>query len=146
MPTLSSLREQRSQIASLFDSSSPADAPTVYYALYHDPSRSNLFVKSDAENHPVGFVGRFQTGVDLFRPVLVLRCRQAEVAADLLAEACTVGRPYLLFSNLNQLALVGGSLQINNERILSVYALDPARLSPIHNVLVVAKAAPDVTP
>src|SRR5258708_39206050 len=104
MPTLSSVREQRSQIALLLDSSSPADAPTVYYALYHDATRSSLFVQTDAENHPIGFVGRFQTGVDLFRPVLVLRCRQAEVAADLLAEACTGGRPYLLFSHLDQLA------------------------------------------
>src|SRR5215813_10470261 len=132
---MASIREQRAHIASLLDTESAADAPTAYYALYHDPNRSALFVKDDNQGQAVGFVGRFQTGIDLFRPVLAMRCWKAEVAADLLLEACIVGRPYLLFSNLNQLALVGGSLQISNERILSIYVLDPARFSPVINVL-----------
>ncbi len=141
-----SVREQRTYIAPLLDITSPADAPTAYYALYHDANRSNLFVRMDASKRAVGFVGRFQTGLDLFRPVITMRCWQAEIAADLLAEACVVGRPYLLFSNLNQLALVGGSLEVSNERILSIYALDPSRFSPVVNVMVVNKTAQDGTP
>jgi hypothetical protein len=143
---MASIREQRAHIASLLDTDSAADAPTAYYALYHDPNRSALFVKDDEQGHTIGFAGRFQTGIDLFRPVLAMRCWQAEVAAELLVEACIVGRPYLLFSNLNQLALVGGSLQINNERILSIYELDPARFTPVVNVLVLNKTAPDGSP
>jgi hypothetical protein len=42
--------------------------------------------------------------------------------------------------------MVGGSLQIDNERILSIYALDQARFTPVINVLVVTKTAPDGTP
>src|SRR5258706_1825671 len=137
MTNMASVNEQRAHIASLLDTNSPADAPTSYYALYHNPSRSNLFVKYNDEKRAIGFVGRFQTGVDLFRPVIVMRCWQPEVAADLMAEALTVGRPYLLFSNLNQLTMVGGSLEITNQRILSIYALDPARFTPITNVLVI---------
>lgn len=143
---MASIREQRAHITPMLDVNSAADAPTAYYALYHDPNRSALFVKDDGDGHPLGFAGRFQTGIDLFRPVIAMRCWQAEIAAQLLSEACVVGRPYLLFSNLNQLSLVGGSLQVTNERILSIYALDPARFTPVINVLVVNKRAPDGTP
>src|SRR5258708_32427799 len=142
MPSIS---EQRQRITPLFDLQSPADAPTAYYALYHDPNRSALFVQSDVNGRAIGVVGRFQTGIDLFRPVLALRCPTAEVAADLLSEACRVGRPYLLFSNLNQLSLVGGSLEISNERILSIYALDPSRFKPTINVMVTTKTSADGT-
>jgi hypothetical protein len=143
---MTTLREQRVLIEPLLDTSSPTDAPTAYYGLYHDPNRSTLFVRQNTEGRAVGFVGRFQTGVDLFRPVICMRCWQPEVAADLLAESLVGGRPYIFFSNLNQLPMVGGSLQINNERILSIYALDPGRFVPVINVLVMNKTAPDGTP
>ncbi len=141
-----SLREQRALIASLLDTSSPADAPTAYYALYHDPNRSTLFVATDGAGKAVGFVGRFQTGVDLFRPVVCMRCPAPDVAADLFSQALVAGRPYLLFSSASQLPLVGGSVQISNERVLSIYVLDRSRFAPVINVLVVTKIAPDGTP
>ncbi len=143
MPTL---REQRALVSPLINTASPADAPTAYYALYHDLNRSSLFARTDAEGRAVGFVGCFRTGVDLFRPVVVMRCGTPEVAADLLDEALTVGRPYLFFSDVSQLPMVGGSLQTENERILSIYALDRARFTPVINVLVVTKTASDGTP
>ncbi len=141
-----SLREQRTRLSALLDITSPIDAPTAYYALYHDPKRSALALRSDENGTPLGFVGRFQTGVDLFRPLVVMVCRQADIAADLLAELLTVGRQYLFFSNLNQLNLVGGSLQVSSERILSIYVLDLARFKPEINVLVQFKSTPDGTP
>jgi len=141
-----SLREQRSRLSALLDVTSPVDAPTAYYALDHDPKRSALALRTDASGAPLGFVGCFQTGIDLFRPLIVMQCRQAELAADLLAEVLTVGRQYLFFSNLNQLPLVGGSLQLSNERVLSIYVLDLARFKPEINVLVRLKTAPNGTP
>lgn len=141
-----SLREQRTLAAALFDIQSPTDAPTAYYMLYHDPHRSTLFLRRDGEGRPIGVVGRFQTGIDLFRPLVTLRCRQPEVAADLLSESLIVGRPYLLFCNINQLVLVGGSLQTNEQRILSIYALDVSRLKREINVLVTINKAPDGSP
>lgn len=143
---VSSLPENRKRIASLLDIASPADAPTAYYALYHDPKRTELHVRLDSTGAPIGFVGRFQTGLDLFRPVVCMRCWQPETAADLLAEMLIVGRPYILFSNINQLPMVGGSLDVSNQRILSIYALDSARFRPIRNVLVVHKTSPDGSP
>lgn len=143
---MASVREQRNLISLLFDTNSPADAPTAYYALYHDPNRSALFVRQEPDGKPVGFVGRFQTGLDLFRPVVAIRCWSADVAADLLAEALVAGRPYILFCNLNQLSLTGGSLQVSNQRILSIYALDPARFRREINVLVTHSSGPNGTP
>src|SRR5262249_31920651 len=108
-----STTELRKAIAPLIDSDNPTDAPTAYYALYHDPNRSNLAVRFEASGiHAAGFAGRFQTGLDLFRPVVVLKCQQPEIAADLLQEVLVVGRPYILFSNANQLPLIGGSLEV----------------------------------
>jgi len=143
---MTTLLEQRRLITPLLDTTSPIDAPTAYYALYHNPNRSALFVRQDTQGRAVGFVARCQTGIDLFRPLVVVRCPDAEVAADLLQEALVVGRPYLFFSNVNQLPFIGGSLRASNERILSIYRLDPARFSPEINVLVVQKNAPDGTP
>lgn len=140
------VQDQRARIATLFDTSSAEDAPTAYYALYHDPKRSALFVKTDTQGKPLGFVGRFQTGVDLFRALVTLRCDSPETAADLLAEALVVGRSYLCFTSQDQLPLVGGSLQLSNERTLAIYKLDRAKFSPVINVLVVNKSAPDGTP
>ncbi len=141
-----SLPQQRRLISALFDMHSPSDAPTAYYALYHDQKRSHLAVKAAADGSALGVAGRFQTGLDLFRPVVALRCPNGEIAADLLAQILVVGRPYILFSNLNQLALTGGSLQISNERILSIYVLNPAHFKSEMNILVRHSAAQDGTP
>ncbi len=138
---MATLREGRQIVAGLLDTGSPIEAPTAYYGLYHDPKRSSMVARAGE-----GFVGCYQTGFDLFRPLVCMRCWRAEPAADLLAEALSVGRSYVLFANFNQLALVGGSLTLSNERILSIYALDAARFTSQINVLVVDKLAQDGTP
>ena len=71
-----SLREQRTLASKLLDASNPVDAPTAYYTLYHDQARSALFVRGERASVQ-GFVGRFQTGIDLFRPLVTLRCLDA---------------------------------------------------------------------
>ncbi|MBN2306079.1 MAG: hypothetical protein JXQ72_16470, partial [Anaerolineae bacterium] len=68
---------QREQVRQLVSDGSAADAPTAYYALFHDPARSELFVSVDEQGQTVGFVGRFQTGLDLFRPLVTLHCSDA---------------------------------------------------------------------
>ncbi len=140
------IREQRQIIRRLLDESSVVDAPTAYYALYHDSARSALATRQDGDGRPLGFTGRFQTGHDLFRPLVTLRCRAPEVAADLLAELLTPGRPYIFFANVNQLPLVGGSLHIENRRILHIYYLESARFRPVINVMVVERTTEDGKP
>jgi hypothetical protein len=120
-----SIHEQRKLVRRILDDTSPADAPTAYYALFHPPARSALFTQVDEAGQVMGFAGRFHTGFDLFRQVVTLYCRSAECAAGVLARALVPEHPYILFANLNQLPLVGGSLQIDNCRILHIYQLDP---------------------
>jgi GNAT superfamily N-acetyltransferase len=142
-PPISLLRRK---IHNLLDDSNPSDAPTAYYALFHPAARSELFLHEDRTGTVRGFVGRFQTGVDLFRPLVTLKCATPEIAADLLSQALTVGRPYILFAGLNQLSMVGGSLQIDVQRIMRIYIIDPTRFRPQMNVLVQRIIAQDGKP
>ncbi len=130
----------------LLDDSSAADAPTAYYALFHPPERSAIFTQKDRSGRVTGFAGRFQTGIDLFRPLVTLRCADADCAADVLSRALLPGRPYIFFANANQLPLVGGSLRVENERILNIYQLDVSRFSPELNVLVQTRKTADGLP
>lgn len=141
-----SIHDQRQIIRRLLDDSSVTDAPTAYYALYHPAARSSLVTRVNPDGQPAGFVGRFQTGLDLFRPLVTLHCRTAETAADLMADLLTPGRQYLVFANLNQLAHLGGSFQIDVQRFLHITYLDTARFHPKVNVMVVEKQTPDGLP
>jgi RimJ/RimL family protein N-acetyltransferase len=141
-----SIHAQRTQVRRLLDTSSAGDAPTAYYALFHDPARSKLFVQADGSGRATGFVGVFQTGHDLFRPLVTLRCRDAACAAELLDEALTLYRPYILFASLDQRLWVEASLRLENPRLLCIYRLDPRRFEPVINVLVRLRTAPDGTP
>jgi GNAT superfamily N-acetyltransferase len=146
---LFTVRQQRELISrhALLSADDPADAPSTYYALYHDPQRSVL----RADPNGQGFVGRFQTGVDLFRPLVTLFCKgtqaaQVELAADLLANVLTVGRPYLFFVPMSQLPLAAAGLQLQNQRIFVIYALDRRQFKSEINILVRREKAADGSP
>ena len=141
-----SIHAQRTQVRRLLDDSSPADAPTAYYALFHDPARSALFTHAGEKGRVTGFVAVCQTGVDLFRPLLTLQCPDAESAAALLGQALKAGRPYILFARVNQLPLVSDVLRLDNHRILHILRLDPRRFQPVINVLARSETAHDGTP
>ncbi len=130
----------------LLDDSSIVDAPTAYYALYHDARRSEVRVRLRPSGRADGFVGRFQTGHDLFRPLVTMRCRTADTAADLLAELLTPGRPYLFFASGNQLAYLGGSFALETQRVMHIYYLESKRFRPQINVMVVEKPTPGGLP
>ncbi len=144
--SVASIHEQRTLVRRLLDDSSAADAPTAYYALFHDPARSTLFTAQDSAGQVVGFAGRFQTGIDLFRPLVTLICQGAEIAADLLAQALVPEHPYILFTGLSQYPLVGGNFEIDNHRILHIYRLDVRRFQPVINVLARQEKGPGGTP
>ena len=74
----------------------PRDALAAYYALYHDPGRTRLWLNSDVHDRISGFVAICQTGFDLFQPTVVLRARDDASAVALLHEALYAGRPYYI--------------------------------------------------
>jgi ribosomal protein S18 acetylase RimI-like enzyme len=139
-------QEARKKIRQLIDDTSPVESPTAYYALFHPMDKSLLYTAEADDGQVQGFVGRFQTGADLFRPLVSLKCTEPLVAAQLLSQALVPGRPYILFASLNQLSMVGGSMHVENERILRIYTVDPRRFKTELNVMVEQRAAPDGSP
>ncbi|NJL94227.1 MAG: hypothetical protein HC915_11130 [Anaerolineae bacterium] len=89
------IHEARRKIREVVDDASPVESPTAYYALFHPAGKSTLFVQEDSRGRVVGFVGRFQTGADLFRPLVTLHCTSPQVANTLLQQALVPGRPYI---------------------------------------------------
>lgn len=143
---MTAIETQRSQIRRLLDESSPADAPTAYYALFHAAARSRLAVSHNGAGLATGFVGVFQTGFDLFRPLITLRCPDAPTAAELCAAVLTPARPYLFFAAITQLAAISGVLLLEGQRVLHIYKLDPHRFRPEINVLVQTRLGADGMP
>ncbi|MFP4322804.1 MAG: GNAT family N-acetyltransferase [Anaerolineales bacterium] len=146
MPLADSIPRARGQIRTLLDDTAPAEAPTTYYALFHPAAKSQLYVAQAGGGKLAGFLAICQTGMDLFRPLVTLICQTPEVAADLMAEALVVGRPYIFFAPINQLPMVGGSLHIERQTIFQVYVINSARFQPEVNVLVRASRTPEGTP
>ncbi len=129
------------------DESSPADAPTAYYTLYHDPARSSLYTQHDDDGTILGFLALCQTGIDLFRPLVTLQSSDAEAATEMLINALTPQRPYILFVKLGQLPYVSDHFDFDQHRTLHLYRLDPRRFIPAEiNILVQHRSAPDGTP
>ena len=130
----------------LLDTSSPADAPTAYYALFHDAARSALYTAEDARGRVTGFLSVCQTGLDLFRPLVTLHCLDETSAAMLLSRALTPQRPYILFARVEQLPRVSAHLDVDNLHALRIYRLNPRHFRPPVNTLVQTTRTPDGAP
>ena len=81
--------------------SDPVDALYAYYALYHDPGRTELFIHEDAVGHADGFAAVCQTGQRLFQPTVALRAKNERAAVDVLRRALVPGRPYTVLTTLD---------------------------------------------
>jgi GNAT superfamily N-acetyltransferase len=143
---LNELNEKRRAIRPLLSPTAPADALTSYYALWHDPRRTQLTLHHDARDRVDGFVAVCQTGADLFRPLVTLRAPDEPVAGYLLQEALTPNRPYQVIVPVMLAAAVREHMDISSSTLNRIYLLDPARFQPIINVLVQRVAGADGSP
>jgi GNAT superfamily N-acetyltransferase len=119
--------------------SEPADALYAYYALYHDPRRTQLHTHEGAAGHTDGFAAVCQTGQRLFQPTVVLRTPDARAAVELLREALVPGRPYYLITTPDLREAVAEIVDIGQPEINRIYKLELFRFKPIINVLVVTE-------
>jgi len=149
----------------------PEDALTAYYALYHDPRRTQLTLhrRPSSPEHilspstlpginPVkgqsrradGFVAVCQTGHDLFRPLVVIRAPDDDAVGDLLRRALSPGRPYYLIAPLDLTEALERFLDMPEPRVNRIYRVDAARFRLAHtaeiNVLVQERRGPDGQP
>ena len=136
---MTDLESLRLKVRPLLHFSAPSDALFVYYAFYHDPRRTRLYVREGADGRADGFVAVCQTGQRLFVPTVVLRTPSVEAAVELLREALVPGRPYYLITTPDLRDAVAEVVGIEQPGINRVYRLDLLRFQPFINVLVVAE-------
>jgi hypothetical protein len=133
---LNKLNEMRRALRPLLSPHDPADALASYYALWHDPKRTQLAISRDTQGRADGFVVTCQTGADLFRPLVTLRAPNTDAVARLLRGALVPNRPYQVIVPVTLASAVREHLDVPQSRVLSIYRLEPARFQPIINVLV----------
>jgi len=136
---MADLKTLRLKVRPLLHLSVPSDALYVYYAFYHDPRRTRLYVHEDTAGHADGFVAVCQTGQRLFEPTVVLRTPNAEVAVALLRQALLPGRPYYLITTPDLQDAVAEVVDVEQPEINHAYRLDLFRFQPSINILVVAE-------
>ncbi len=139
MATEQDLESLRVQVRPLLHLNEPADALYVYYALYHDPKRTSLYVRHDEAGRAIGFAAVCQTGWHLFQPTVVLRSGDVGAAAAVLRDALVPGRPYYVITTPDLRDAVTQVVDIEQSQINHVYRLDLSRLRLDINVLVVVE-------
>jgi len=136
---VASLEQLRLKARPLLHFSDPADALYVYYAFYHDPRRTQLYVHEDDAGHADGFVAVCQTGQRLFQPTVVLRAANGRAAVELLRQALLPGRPYYLITTPGMRTSAEKVVDVQQFELNRVYKLDLSGLQFSINVLVVAE-------
>jgi hypothetical protein len=130
------LEEQRAALRPTLSLSDAGDALAVYYALYHDPKRTQLTLHHDADGRVYGFVAVCRTGQDLFRPLVTLRARSRPVLTELLPPVLRPGWPYACVVPAELAVAVNATVTVRNASLNLVYVLDANRFQPVINVLV----------
>ena len=141
--TLQYLREHARDLLNEFDA---ADALASYYALYHDPQRTTLFIHRNAEDVVDGFLARCQTGFDLFRPLVTMRARGNGAIPVLLEAGLTAGRPHLIALPARLAEQAAAHVALSEVAHNLIMRLEPARFEPIINVLVTRSQDPSGSP
>ena len=136
---MADLQALRLKARILLHLSDPVDALYAYYALYHDPRRTELFIHEDADGHTDGFAVVCRTGQRLFQPTVALRAKNEHVAADVLRRALIPGRPYYVITTLDLMDAVAQVVDVEQAEINHIYTLEPIRLQPVINVLIVTE-------
>ncbi|NLE45565.1 MAG: GNAT family N-acetyltransferase [Chloroflexi bacterium] len=140
------LEARRRRVRSMLNLSAPADALYAYYALYHDPTRTQLAIHEDSRGRIDGFVAVCQTGQRLFEPTVVLRTPDAIAARELLHGALVGGRPYYLIATLDLRDPVMAALEVTSADVNQVFRIDLSRFAPAVNVMVAPEKGPGGSP
>ena len=130
----------RASIASLLTTRA-GDAVAAYYALEHDQRRVKLFVEPTT-GPARAFAAVCQTGLDLFRPLVILR-GEGDALRRALAQGLAPVRPYLFSAPVAARDDILAVANVTSAAIHSVYALESGALAPVMNVLTTVSQTPD---
>lgn len=134
--------EDRARLNRLLDTRSAADAMAAYYALQYPTGRVTILGAFSGERDPRAFLIIAQTGLDLFRPLVVPFVAKKAFLMDLLAAGLGDGRPVLLYLPVEQQEWVRDLVELNDERVTELLRLDPLAFEPIINLFVVSVETP----
>ena len=141
-----SILEKRRLIRPLLSATDPGDALTSYYALWHDPHRTQLTLHYDAQEQVDGFLAISQTGFDLFRPLITLRTPGPGAAGQLLRTGLADRRPCQCALPEGLAAELGNVVEFTRAGVNRIYRLEPSRFQPVINVLVQPTSGADGSP
>jgi FR47-like protein len=130
-------------LASQLLNASPADAVASYFALEHDPKRTRLTVHTNGTGRALAFVAVCQTGLDLFRPMVVLRGDDSSAVRAALREALQPRRQYLFNALPSARPDLESVATLQGEAVHVIYVLNAADFQPIVNILVQTSKTPD---
>jgi hypothetical protein len=133
--------EQRQQLGRLVDPRSVADSMPAYYALEHPCERTELYGYFPSPNTLSGFLTIAQTGLDLFRPVVVPFVANAEALRRLFTTALKPSRLYLLYIPVDQQEFIKNEFPHRPLQVTNLLRLDPRAFNPILNVMIVKTEA-----
>jgi RimJ/RimL family protein N-acetyltransferase len=143
---LGELNKKRRALRPLLSPSDPVDALASYYALWHDPRRTDLILHFGARRQVDGFITVSQTGIDLFRPLVTLRAPDRDAVGELIQAALEPSRPYQLVVPLSLASAVRQHLHFQSSALHRLFALRPSDFQPVVNVLVQRVSSADGTP
>jgi GNAT superfamily N-acetyltransferase len=110
----------------LLSLTSPEDALTTYYALYHH--RTQLF--THGQGVIAGFLAICQTAHDLFTPLVVMRAASDDVLSTLLSDHLDEGREYLFAVKEQTASVLKRCLFTWDEHYNLIYTVDVVSFRP----------------
>lgn len=140
--TDASLMLTRALIAPLL-TTKPVDAVAWYFALEHEARRTKLFLKKDAQGRTLAFVAVCQTGLDLFRPLVVMRGDDSDALRAVLKEALQARRQYLFNALPSSKPDLDSVADLHGEAVHAIYTLDNSDFKPVVNIMVQTSKTPD---
>lgn len=138
--------EDRALLEPLLNQRAASDAIITYYALKHPARKVNLYAALGSGSKPNSFLVLAQTGMDLFRPLVIPFVASPEALNQLMDIALAPERSFILQMPLEQREWLDPIFKLSNPRVSELLRLDPGVFEPILNVLVLEVNTPDDFP
>jgi hypothetical protein len=138
--------ESRDNLRMLLDVRSAADALASYYALFHDCSRVQLYGYYPNAENLSGFLTIAQTGIDLFRPLVIPFAGTRQGLQELVKAAVLPGRRYLVYLPVEQQEYLIGVADLSGIQVSNLLRLDARGFEPVINVLLERRQSPGGNP
>jgi hypothetical protein len=118
----------------------------AYYALHHPPERVRIYAYHASDGDPRGFIAVAQTGIDLFRPLVIPFVASKRVLIRLLIDALRPEQAVLISLPTEQAQWLEALISLEHESDLELLRMEAEAFEPVLNVLVVENEGPDGLP